>query len=130
MSNIIETHNLTKRYRDFTAVNKLNMHVKKGQVYGFLGPNGAGKSTLLRTLAGVFRPDGGEALIDGQAPFENSEVKGKCVFISDYPYFFRQSTLSDMADFYRRIWNLWGIEQKGRKSWAEILQKLRRTAGL
>ena len=46
--NIIETHNLTKRYRDFTAVNKLNMHVKKGQVYGFLGPNGAGKSTTMK----------------------------------------------------------------------------------
>ena len=51
--NIIETHNLTKRYRDFTAVNKLNMHVKKGRVYGFLGPNGAGKSTTMKMFLGL-----------------------------------------------------------------------------
>ena len=41
--NMIETHNLTKAYGDFKAVSKLNLHVKKGTVYGFLGPNGAGK---------------------------------------------------------------------------------------
>ena len=59
MSNIIETHNLTKRYRDFTAVNKLNMHVKKGQGSGLLGPNGAGKSTTMKMFLGLSRPTSG-----------------------------------------------------------------------
>ena len=42
MNTIIETYNLTKRYKDFTAVNKINLHIQKGRIYGFLGPNGAG----------------------------------------------------------------------------------------
>ena len=48
MNTIIETHNLTKRYKDFTAVNKINLHIQKGRIYGFLGPNGAGKSTTMK----------------------------------------------------------------------------------
>ena len=46
--NIIETQNLTKTYGDFTAVSHLNLHIRKGSVYGFLGPNGAGKSTTMK----------------------------------------------------------------------------------
>lgn len=46
--NIIETQNLTKNYGDFTAVSHLNLHIRKGSVYGFLGPNGAGKSTTMK----------------------------------------------------------------------------------
>ena len=49
--NMIETKNLKKTYGDFTAVEGINLHIKKGSVYGFLGPNGAGKSTLARQLA-------------------------------------------------------------------------------
>lgn len=48
--NIIETKDLTKNYGDFEAVSGLNLHIKKGSVYGFLGPNGAGKSTTMRGL--------------------------------------------------------------------------------
>ena len=108
---MIELKGLTKKFGSFTALDSISFSVSDGSIFGLVGSNGAGKSTLLRTLAGVFRPDGGEALIDGQAPFENSEVKGKCVFISDYPYFFRQSTLSDMADFYRRIYRSWNLQR-------------------
>lgn len=46
--NIIESHNLTKAYSDFTAVSDVNLHIPKGKVYGFLGPNGAGKSTTMK----------------------------------------------------------------------------------
>ncbi|HIR57255.1 MAG TPA: ABC transporter ATP-binding protein [Candidatus Gallacutalibacter pullicola] len=108
---MIELKGLTKKFGSFTALDSISFSVSDGSIFGLVGSNGAGKSTLLRTLAGVFRPDGGEALIDGQSPFENSEVKGKCVFISDYPYFFRQSTLSDMADFYRRIYRSWNPQR-------------------
>ena len=72
--NIIETHNLTKRYRDFTAVNKLNMHVKKGRVYGFLGPNGAGKSTTMKMFLGLTRPSSGDFQI--KRPFLSQRPDG------------------------------------------------------
>lgn len=54
--NIIETHHLTKEYADFTAVSDLNMHIRKGSVYGFLGPNGAGKSTTMKMFLGLTKP--------------------------------------------------------------------------
>lgn len=108
---MIELKELTKKFGTFTALDKISFSVGDGSIFGLVGSNGAGKSTLLRTLSGVFRPDGGEALIDGEAPFENSKIKGKCVFISDYPYFFRQATLTDMADFYRRIYASWNTEK-------------------
>ena len=57
--NMIETHNLTKAYGDFKAVSKLNLHVKKGTVYGFLGPNGAGKSTTMKMFLGLTVPTRG-----------------------------------------------------------------------
>ena len=54
--NIIETQNLTKTYGDFTAVSNLNLHIRKGSVYGFLGPNGAGKSTTMKMFLGLTHP--------------------------------------------------------------------------
>ena len=57
--NIIETQHLTKSYKNFTAVSDLNLHIKKGTVYGFLGPNGAGKSTTMKMFLGLTQPTSG-----------------------------------------------------------------------
>ena len=55
--NIIETKNLTKSYGSFTAVSNVNLHIRKGTVYGFLGPNGAGKSTTMKMFLGLTMAD-------------------------------------------------------------------------
>ncbi|MEV8316795.1 ATP-binding cassette domain-containing protein [Streptomyces sp. NPDC059900] len=64
---MIEVNELTKRYGDTTAVDRLTFTVRPGQVTGFLGPNGAGKTTTLRMLLGLVGPSGGSATIDGRA---------------------------------------------------------------
>lgn len=69
--NIIETKNLTKSYGDFDAVSEVNLHIKKGSVYGFLGPNGAGKSTAMKMLLGLTRPTAGSFTINGEKYPEN-----------------------------------------------------------
>ena len=56
----VEIENLVKRFGDFVAVDKLNLAVRTGEVFGFLGPNGAGKSTTIRMLCGLLTPDSGE----------------------------------------------------------------------
>ena len=56
---ILQTQDLTKRFRGRTAVDKLSLHVERSDIYGFLGPNGAGKSTTLRMLLGLIRPTAG-----------------------------------------------------------------------
>lgn len=57
---VLETQGLTKRFGRRTAVDKLSLHVERGDIYGFLGPNGAGKSTTLRMLLGLIRPTAGK----------------------------------------------------------------------
>ena len=55
MDFILTTHELSKRYRHFQALDKLTMHIPKGSIYGLIGRNGAGKTTLIRTIAGLQR---------------------------------------------------------------------------
>jgi ABC-type multidrug transport system ATPase subunit len=67
LEHIAEVKGLTKRFRDFTAVEDLSFAIGKGEIYGFLGPNGAGKSTTIRMLTGLIHPTAGEVLIDGES---------------------------------------------------------------
>ena len=64
MRNIIETKDLTKVFKDTTVVNKVNISVKEGDIYGFLGPNGAGKSTTIKMILGLVKPTEGTAVIN------------------------------------------------------------------
>ena len=61
----IETHQITKRFRDFTAVNEITFAVERGEIFGLLGPNGAGKSTLIRMLTTLIPPTAGSATVGG-----------------------------------------------------------------
>lgn len=62
---MLETNALCKRYRDFTALNGLDMHIPKGSIYGFVGRNGAGKTTLIRLICGLQEPTGGSFTLYG-----------------------------------------------------------------
>ena len=65
MEYILETNNLKKQYKEFKALNGLNMHVPKGSIYGFVGKNGAGKTTLIRLICGLQNPTSGNFKIYG-----------------------------------------------------------------
>lgn len=71
---IIETHDLTKKYGEQASVSNLNIHVKKGRIYGLLGRNGAGKTTTMRMLLGLTTPTSGDVKIFGK-PFQGNEKK-------------------------------------------------------
>src|SRR5512145_1240899 len=64
---IIDTEQLTRRFRDVQAVNGLDLHIPPGSIYGFLGPNGAGKTTTIRMLLGLIRPNAGEVSLFGRS---------------------------------------------------------------
>ena len=75
MSNyIIETKNLTKQYGTQKSVADLNIHVKKGRIYGLLGRNGAGKTTTMKMLLGLTQPTSGEVKLWGK-PLRGNEKK-------------------------------------------------------
>lgn len=68
MEYVIETQNLCKSYRGKAAVSSLNMHVQKGDIYGFIGRNGAGKSTTLKMLCNLAHPTEGSISLFGKSP--------------------------------------------------------------
>ncbi|MDD5725642.1 MAG: ATP-binding cassette domain-containing protein, partial [Candidatus Omnitrophica bacterium] len=61
----VSVSGLEKKFGNFTAVNKINFEVKRGEIFGFLGPNGAGKSTTIRMLCGIIEPTSGSGLVGG-----------------------------------------------------------------
>ncbi|NNV07855.1 ABC transporter ATP-binding protein [Geobacillus sp. C56-T2] len=101
---MIQLADVTKTFDRFPAVNGATMTVPKGSIYGLLGPNGAGKTTLLKLMAGILRQDRGTITVDGDEVWENMEVKRRILFLPDWVYFFPQTTIQQMADFYEQVY--------------------------
>ncbi len=64
--NVLETKDLLKSYRGRVVVNRINLHIKAGEIIGLLGPNGAGKTTTFYMIVGLIKPDGGQVLFDNE----------------------------------------------------------------
>ena len=101
---MLELHNITKTFGNFTALDNLSLTVPKGAVYGLVGPNGAGKSTAIRLLTGVYRPDKGELTLDGGPIYENPDAKVRIGYIPDDIFYFPSASLEDMHKYYRGIY--------------------------
>ena len=92
MSNILRTTHLAKTIKDRTLVSDVNIHVKKGEIYGFLGPNGAGKTTVMRMLTNLWRPTGGVI-----------ELFGETVKPDSYQMLSRMGTMIEFPAFYEGL---------------------------
>ena len=101
---MIEVKQLVKSFGGFKALDGVDMHVKRGAIYGLVGPNGAGKSTLIRHITGAYRADGGEVHIDGEDVFENRIAKSKFAYIPDELFYFMQADTMEMKRFYEGIY--------------------------
>lgn len=97
---MIEIKNVTKKFGDFAAIENLSLNVGNTSVYGLVGYNGSGKTTLLKTVAGIYKADGGEILIDGINVFDSAEAKKKLFFVPDDIWFEPFSTIKKMAKYY------------------------------
>ena len=80
---MISAEHITKSFDDFTVLSDVSLTVKKGEIYGLIGYNGVGKTTLLKIMCGIYRPDSGRALINGQPVYENPAVKQQCFFMTE-----------------------------------------------
>ncbi len=100
--NLVETRGLTKLFGGaVTAVDRLDLNVRRGEVYGFLGPNGAGKTTTLRMLLGLARPSSGTALVAGYAPGDRRGLARLGALVESpafYPYLSGRENLRVIAD--------------------------------
>ena len=106
---MIQLIELTKRFGQLVAVNRIDLHVKQGEIFGFLGPNGAGKTTTIKMLAGLLKPTSGRALIDGYDVVAHSmEAKRVTGFIPDQPFLYEKLT---GVEFLRFIGSLFGMKK-------------------
>ena len=106
---MIEIHDLTKRYGDFTAVDGLTLTAAPGEIFGFLGPNGAGKTTTIRIVAGLSLPTSGTVRVNGvDVIAEPVRAKSVMGYVPDRPYLYEKLTgrelLHFIADLYRKDW--------------------------
>lgn len=102
---MIQTKNLKKKFDDFTAVNDISCTIPDGCIYGMVGSNGAGKSTFLRLITGVYKPDNGSILFDGEEVYDNPQVKGRIAYVPDDLFFLPNSNIQRMAEFHKNIYN-------------------------
>ena len=108
---MIRAENITKYFDDVRSLHEVSIGVKDGSILGLIGSNGSGKSTLLRILSGIYLPDTGDILYDGEPVFENTAVKKQIVYLSDDPYFLPQCTMNDMRDFYASVYPDFSLER-------------------
>jgi ABC-2 type transport system ATP-binding protein len=101
---IIEIRELTKKYGSFTAVDTLNLTIRKGEIFGLLGPNGAGKSTTILMMLGLTEPDSGEVLVSGiNATSSPVEVKKKVGYLPEDIGFYDELTGLENLVYIARI---------------------------
>ncbi len=101
---MIQVNHLKKSFDGFLALNGVDMHVGKGEIYGLVGPNGAGKTSLIRHMTGVYLPDEGSVTIDGEPVYENRRIKEKIAYIPDDLFYFMQADTLAMKRFYKGIY--------------------------
>lgn len=108
---MLEAKHVVKTFDGFRALDGLTMTVPTGAVYGLVGPDGAGKSTIIRHLAGIYRQDSGEVLLDGQPVYEDPAVKRRMTVIGDDWYYFPQANIREMAHFFAGLYPAFSWER-------------------
>ena len=111
MTEMITVRNLVKTFDGFRALDGLNLSVPSGSVYGMVGPNGAGKSSCIRCLAGIYKPDSGEILIDSSPVFENTALKSRIAYIPDDIFFYTQATIRELMKLFRDVYPSFSTER-------------------
>lgn len=123
---MIELIHLTKVYGKLAAVDRLNLEVPRGQIFGFLGPNGAGKTTTIRVMMGILKATSGRVLLDGYDVVADAR-KAKAItgFIPDRPFIYEKLSGVEFLEF---IGKLHGMESRrlGRRI-NELLEHLELT---
>lgn len=100
MKQMIEIKNVTKRYGSFAAIENISFTVDEASIHGLIGYNGAGKTTLIKTIAGIYKPDEGKTLLDGENSFNSNEARRRLFYVPDDLFFPVGATMNSMAKFY------------------------------
>lgn len=104
---MLEIQGLTKRYGKFLALNDLNLHIDKGEIFGFVGPNGAGKTTTMRIVCGLLKATKGTVLVDGVNAITNPEdIKRKVGYVPDFFGVYDNLKVREYMEFYGSMYGM------------------------
>lgn len=110
---MLKIENLCKNYGKFRAVNDLNLHIPKGEIFGFVGPNGAGKTTTMRIICGLLDATSGKVFADGIDVINRpKELKRKIGYMPDFFGVYDDLKVMEYLEFYASIYNIRGAERK------------------
>lgn len=125
---MLYVEDLVKRYGKFTAVDHLNLEVKKGEIFGFIGPNGAGKTTTMRVIATLLPPTRGTAVVDGVDVVKDPvKVRGKIGYMPDFFGVYDNIKVGEYLDFYGDSYD---IPRDDRKKRSQDLLELVHLTGI
>lgn len=111
MTDVIRTERLTKFYGTKCVVNRLNLRIERGQVYGFLGRNGAGKSTTIKMLTGMVQPDAGAMQILGEdVASMKPTTRARIAYIAEGHPLYNWMTVDEAVRFTRSFYERWNSE--------------------
>ncbi len=114
MPDIIRAEHLSKSYGAAKAVDDLNLHIRKGEFFGFLGPNGAGKTTTIRMLTGILKPDHGTIAIDGHPSQDKQKIAKTIGVIPESRGFYDWMTAVEYLGFFADLYGIAGKEKDER----------------
>jgi ABC-2 type transport system ATP-binding protein len=118
MNSAITVRDLTKTFGDFTAVDRVNFEVRKGEIFGFLGANGAGKSTTIRMLCGLLEPTSGTAVVAGHDVGRAPErVKERIGYMSQRFSLYEDLTVRENIRFFGGVYGLSNAAIRARTEW-------------
>lgn len=107
---MLQIENLTKNYGKFQALDHLNLHIEKGEIFGFVGPNGAGKTTTMRIVCGLLKATSGSVYVDGVDAISNPEdIKRKVGYVPDFFGVYDNLQVMEYMEFYG---SMYGMEKE------------------
>ncbi|MHB8842509.1 MAG: ABC transporter ATP-binding protein [Candidatus Aquicultor sp.] len=120
METVIKTQELTKKFGSFTAVKSLDLHINRGEIYGFIGLNGAGKTTTIRMLLGMIKPTAGSVELFGETITPNSiNIWSKVGFLVETANAYPELTAAENLEAFRKLYRL-----SDKNATEEVMEKL------
>lgn len=101
MIKMIEINNVSFEIDDKKILNKVNLKINKGKIFGIIGPNGVGKTTLLRCLTGIYKPTYGNVTYEGEDVYDNPKVKGDIGYVADENIMPANFRVSEILNYYK-----------------------------
>lgn len=108
---MLEVKNVSKKYNKKEVLSDVSINIKKGEIHGLIGENSAGKTTLIKCLVGIYKPDNGDILFEGESVYENSKAKERIGYVADYNEYINIYSINKIVKMFRNFYPNFSIER-------------------